>query len=304
MECFAGFLSYTDHQLGRVMGFLADLGELDDTLVVLVSDNGASAEGGPDGSINDIRLENFDPAGTDGVVRPAGRDRRAQHPQQLPLGLDHGREHAVQTVEARGPPGRGGRPLHRALAPTPAGGRRWGAPSVHPRHRRPAHRPGAGRGRAARGDRPRAPVAPRRRELRLPARPRRGRGPRAPRDPALRDADVAGHLPPGLEGGHLPPGGTDLRRRPRAQRPVRRRRLGALPRGRGPLRDRGPGRRPARARGRAGRAVVGRGRAQPGPPARQPRAVDPDRTPSPITAGPATSSATSRAGPRCPRPWP
>ncbi len=63
MECFAAFLSYTDHQLGRVMGFLADLGELDDTLVVLVSDNGASAEGGADGSINDIRLENFDPAG-------------------------------------------------------------------------------------------------------------------------------------------------------------------------------------------------------------------------------------------------
>src|SRR5665213_1134510 len=58
MECFAGFLSYTDHQLGRVFSFLEELGERDDTLVMLVSDNGASSEGGPQGSINDIRLSN------------------------------------------------------------------------------------------------------------------------------------------------------------------------------------------------------------------------------------------------------
>jgi arylsulfatase A-like enzyme len=62
MECFAGFLSYTDAQLGRVFSFLADVGDLDDTLVILVSDNGASSEGGSQGSINDIRLENMDPA--------------------------------------------------------------------------------------------------------------------------------------------------------------------------------------------------------------------------------------------------
>jgi arylsulfatase A-like enzyme len=63
MECFAGFLSHADAQLGRVLDFIADLGELDDTLVVVVSDNGASAEGGRDGSINDVRLTNLDPAG-------------------------------------------------------------------------------------------------------------------------------------------------------------------------------------------------------------------------------------------------
>ncbi len=62
MECFAGFLSYTDAQLGRVFSFLQDVGDLDDTLVILVSDNGASSEGGAQGSINDIRLENLDPA--------------------------------------------------------------------------------------------------------------------------------------------------------------------------------------------------------------------------------------------------
>src|ERR1700733_7991113 len=62
MECFAGFLSYTDAQLGRVFSFLRDTGDLDNTVVVLVSDNGASSEGGSQGSINDIRLENLDPA--------------------------------------------------------------------------------------------------------------------------------------------------------------------------------------------------------------------------------------------------
>jgi arylsulfatase A-like enzyme len=62
MECFAAFLSYTDAQIGRVLDFLAENGDLDNTLVMLVSDNGASSEGGPNGSINDGRLWNYDPA--------------------------------------------------------------------------------------------------------------------------------------------------------------------------------------------------------------------------------------------------
>ncbi len=63
MECFAAFLSYTDAQLARVLEFLERTGDREDTLVILVSDNGASSEGGPTGSINDNRLQNFDPAG-------------------------------------------------------------------------------------------------------------------------------------------------------------------------------------------------------------------------------------------------
>jgi arylsulfatase len=58
MECFAAYLSYTDAQLGRVLDYLADTGDLDNTLVVLCSDNGASSEGGPRGSINDARPYN------------------------------------------------------------------------------------------------------------------------------------------------------------------------------------------------------------------------------------------------------
>jgi arylsulfatase len=62
MECFAGFLSHTDAQIGRLVAFLEEIGELDDTIFILVSDNGASAEGGPEGSINDVRMTNLDPA--------------------------------------------------------------------------------------------------------------------------------------------------------------------------------------------------------------------------------------------------
>jgi arylsulfatase A-like enzyme len=69
MECFAGFLSYTDAQLARLFDFLEVTGDADNTLVMLVSDNGASSEGGPSGSINDNRLENMDPAGPDELAR-------------------------------------------------------------------------------------------------------------------------------------------------------------------------------------------------------------------------------------------
>jgi arylsulfatase len=62
MECYAGFLSHADQQVGRVLSFIDDLGETDNTIVVVVSDNGASAEGGSEGSINDVRLTNLDPA--------------------------------------------------------------------------------------------------------------------------------------------------------------------------------------------------------------------------------------------------
>jgi arylsulfatase A-like enzyme len=65
MECFAGFLSHADEQIGRVLNFLRERGELHNTVVCVVSDNGASAEGGAEGSINDMRLQNLDPAGRD-----------------------------------------------------------------------------------------------------------------------------------------------------------------------------------------------------------------------------------------------
>jgi arylsulfatase len=61
MEAFAGFLSHTDHHLGRLVSFLEEIGDLDNTLVMVLSDNGASSEGGPTGSVNDVRPWNMAP---------------------------------------------------------------------------------------------------------------------------------------------------------------------------------------------------------------------------------------------------
>jgi len=65
MECFAGFLSHTDDQIGRLLDTLRELAVLDNTVVVVISDNGTSAEGGPIGSHNEHRfthdrLDDFD----------------------------------------------------------------------------------------------------------------------------------------------------------------------------------------------------------------------------------------------------
>jgi arylsulfatase len=58
MEVFAGFLEHADHYIGELIAFLKDLGEYENTLIMLVSDNGASAEGGPFGSVNETKFFN------------------------------------------------------------------------------------------------------------------------------------------------------------------------------------------------------------------------------------------------------
>jgi len=57
-EVFAGFLSYTDAQIGRILDYLEESGQLDNTIIVTISDNGASGEGGPNGSVNENKFFN------------------------------------------------------------------------------------------------------------------------------------------------------------------------------------------------------------------------------------------------------
>jgi arylsulfatase A-like enzyme len=57
-EVYAGFVSYTDDQIGRLVDYLEESGQLDDTIIVVVSDNGASGEGGPNGSFNENKFFN------------------------------------------------------------------------------------------------------------------------------------------------------------------------------------------------------------------------------------------------------
>ncbi|RIK04919.1 MAG: arylsulfatase [Acidobacteria bacterium] len=61
METFAGFLSQTDYHFGRVLDFIDELGELENTIVIAISDNGASAEGGPEGTFNEALFFNLVP---------------------------------------------------------------------------------------------------------------------------------------------------------------------------------------------------------------------------------------------------
>ena len=57
-EVYAGFLSHADHELGRLLDHLEESGQLENTIIVLVSDNGASGEGGPNGSVNENKFFN------------------------------------------------------------------------------------------------------------------------------------------------------------------------------------------------------------------------------------------------------
>ncbi len=59
METFAGFAAHTDHEVGRLVDQLEAIGELDNTLFFyIVGDNGASAEGGPEGTYNEMMALN------------------------------------------------------------------------------------------------------------------------------------------------------------------------------------------------------------------------------------------------------
>src|SRR5204863_2960874 len=58
MEVFAGFLTHTDYHIGRLLDYLKSTGEFDNTLIMVISDNGASAEGGPGGTTNEGQFFN------------------------------------------------------------------------------------------------------------------------------------------------------------------------------------------------------------------------------------------------------
>lgn len=67
MEVYAGFLEHTDHQVGRLLDALEELQILDDTLIYyIIGDNGASAEGTPNGTFNEMLVFN----GIPGVETP------------------------------------------------------------------------------------------------------------------------------------------------------------------------------------------------------------------------------------------
>ena len=67
-EAFAGFLEHTDAQIGRLVAYLESQGLLEDTLLMVLSDNGASQEGGPHGVMDEFSFFNLISEDIDDIV--------------------------------------------------------------------------------------------------------------------------------------------------------------------------------------------------------------------------------------------
>ena len=135
VEVFAAYAAYNDHEIGRVIQAVEDMGKLDNTLIIYINgDNGTSAEGGLIGTPNEVAFFNGVSRarrGPDEMVRRLGH-RADLQPHVGALGV--GVRYAVQLVQAdRLAPRR--RPAgHVHLLARPHQGRRRHPQPVHPRH--------------------------------------------------------------------------------------------------------------------------------------------------------------------------
>jgi arylsulfatase len=90
MEVYAAALSHADAQMGRVLDAVNELGELDNTLVVYIQgDNGASAEGGPNGLLNEMTFFNNIPEDFAEVLRRMGELGGPYTFNHYPIGWAH-----------------------------------------------------------------------------------------------------------------------------------------------------------------------------------------------------------------------
>jgi arylsulfatase len=60
-EVYAAYSEYTDAQIGRIIDYLEETHQLDNTIVIYLADNGASGEGSPNGSVNENKFFNSYP---------------------------------------------------------------------------------------------------------------------------------------------------------------------------------------------------------------------------------------------------
>ena len=204
-EVFAAYVAYTDHEIGRVIQAVDDMGKLDNTLVIYISgDNGTSAEGSTVGTP-------FDLAALEGIDVPVAD--QLKYLRRLGLAGDHptygggmvlGVRHTVQMDQTdrlplrRHPAGHGDR-----LAEPDQ--RRWRhSYPVPPSHRHRAHDPRRHRHpRAEDGERDRS-KAHRRREHGLYVRQGERQRPVHSHHAVLRDVGQSGHLPRWLDGFYDP----------------------------------------------------------------------------------------------------
>ena len=65
MEVYAAFSTYTDEQVSRIYDYLKETDQLENTLIIYAADNGASGEGSPNGSVNENKFFNGYPDTTE-----------------------------------------------------------------------------------------------------------------------------------------------------------------------------------------------------------------------------------------------
>ena len=107
MEVYAGYSENADHNVGRVIDAIEELGELDDTLVIWIwGDNGASMEGTLTGSFNELTMQNGIPLTDEMQLQLAeryGGHREVEHRDHgtaLRGRLGVGGQHAVPVGQA------------------------------------------------------------------------------------------------------------------------------------------------------------------------------------------------------------
>jgi arylsulfatase len=89
-EVFAGFVSHTDDQIGRLVSVLDEIGIRDDTLVVLiVGDNGPSPEGGLTGTVNNMATQNGLPDTLEAILPFIDELGGPLHENHYPVGWAH-----------------------------------------------------------------------------------------------------------------------------------------------------------------------------------------------------------------------
>ena len=132
MEVFAGYGANVDHEMGRVIDAVKALPGAENTIFIYIAgDNGSSAEGGIEGSLNENLFFNGFPETWQDNLKVDRRARRAEALQPLPVGLGARDGHALPVDQAgRQPLRRHAQPDDRLLAGADQGrGRRCGRSS-------------------------------------------------------------------------------------------------------------------------------------------------------------------------------
>ena len=101
MEVYAGYLSQTDYNVGRVLDAIGQMGQMDNTLVVyMVGDNGASSEGGVQGSLNEMAFMNMIPEDYKEVLKHKDDLGTWKTHNHYPVGWAHAMNTPMQWVKA------------------------------------------------------------------------------------------------------------------------------------------------------------------------------------------------------------